>query len=139
MYKILDHYILLFKRKNFIFTCFIMVFFSTTAFAQRVTNIDKKGTERTTGNIVTESATAPTVPTPIQGDIWVDTTTNTTKFWDGNSWDSRSWSGGRVDWKERPRVSKAILRVRRGSNKRWRSLRLGPTPPLHSDAVSSLV
>ena len=87
MYKILDHYILLFKRKNFIFTCFIMVFFSTTAFAQRVTNIDKKGTERTTGNIVTESATAPTVPTPIQGDIWVDTTTNTTKFWDGNSWE----------------------------------------------------
>lgn len=62
---------------------------SNVVFAQRVTNINNKGTIFTTGNIVTESATAPTDPTdptPIQGDFWFDTTNNLLKVWDGTIW-----------------------------------------------------
>jgi|GEM_PF-4963844 len=63
-----------------------ILLFSTTVFAQRVTNINNKGTKLVTGNVVTESATAPTTPPPIQGDLWFDTTNNATKVWDGTAW-----------------------------------------------------
>ena len=65
----------------------ISLLFVSTAFAQRVTTINNKGTIQLAGNIVTEAVTAPTTPTPVQGDIWIDSTTNTTKFWDGDSWE----------------------------------------------------
>ena len=61
------------------------VLFATTAFAQRVTTINSKGTLFITGNVVTEAAAAPTIPTPIAGDIWFDTSTNTTKIWDATN------------------------------------------------------
>ena len=65
---------------------FAIVLCSNLGFAQRVTNIDHKGTKLTTGNTVTEAATAPTSPTPIEGDIWLDTTNNLTKIFDGTTW-----------------------------------------------------
>ena len=65
----------------------IPLLFATTAFAQRITTINNKGTKHISGNIVTEAATAPTTPTPIEGDIWINSTTNTTKFWGGDSWE----------------------------------------------------
>lgn len=68
----------------------VALLFSSTVVAQRVINIDDKGTKHSTGNIVTEGATAPTTPTPIEGDIWLDTTdpTNTLpNVWDGDSWE----------------------------------------------------
>ena len=64
----------------------ISLLFSSNLLAQRVTNIDHKGTKLTTGVVVTESTTAPTNPTPIQGDIWFDTTTGITKTYDGAAW-----------------------------------------------------
>lgn len=75
-------------------TLAVTLLFSSTVVAQRVTNIDAKGTKLTTGNIVTPGDTAPSptdpVP-PIQGDIWIDTTDATNiipKVWDGDSWES---------------------------------------------------
>ena len=68
----------------------ISFLFITTAFAQRVNTIDLKGTKSITGNLVTESNSAPTSPSPIQGDIWLDTTDSPNtipKLWDGNSWE----------------------------------------------------
>jgi len=56
------------------------------AFAQRTTTVDAKGTLKTSGNIVTESATAPTTPAPLQGDVWFDTTNNLVKVWEGSVW-----------------------------------------------------
>lgn len=80
------------KRSTYklLFALGITVLFSSLAFTQRVSIINEKGTKQVTGNVVTESATAPTTPSPIQGDIWLDTTDspNTTpKVWDGNSWE----------------------------------------------------
>jgi hypothetical protein len=65
---------------------FAIVLCSHIGYAQRVINIDHKGTKLTTGNTVTEAATAPTSPTPIEGDIWLDTTNNLTKIFDGTTW-----------------------------------------------------
>ena len=76
------------------FICVVIsLLFATSAFAQRVTNIDAKGTKHITGNIVTQDTTAPllTDPVPpIQGDIWLDTTDpiNAIPYvWDGDSWE----------------------------------------------------
>ena len=63
-------------------TLVLVMLFSSVAMAQRVNGINGKGTKFATGNVVTESAAAPMIPTPITGDIWFDTSTNTTKIWD---------------------------------------------------------
>jgi hypothetical protein len=65
---------------------FVILLCSNVGFAQRVTSIDHKGTKLTTGNTVTEAATAPTSPTPIQGDVWIDTTYGVTNVWGGSAW-----------------------------------------------------
>lgn len=88
MYKILTHKTQQIpKRTLVVFGLFLALLFSSVAFAQRTTTIDHKGTKLTTGNIVTETATAPTSPAPIQGDIWIDTTDGSKKVWDGNAWE----------------------------------------------------
>ena len=64
-----------------LFSCSLLL--SQHSVAQRATSIDSKGTRVTTGNVVTEAPTAPTTPTPIQGDVWFDTANNLVKVWDG--------------------------------------------------------
>ena len=88
MYTIIVNPTLILCKRRFLISCFLIVFFSTTIFGQRVTSIDNKGTKQIAGNLVTESAIAPIAPPPIQGDVWEDTTTNITKIWDGDSWES---------------------------------------------------
>ena len=57
----------------------------TLTFAQEFKVIDNKGTFRTvTFNNVTTATTAPT--SPVEGDVWFDTTTNNSKIHDGSSW-----------------------------------------------------
>ncbi|MDB9954495.1 hypothetical protein OAD49_02925, partial [Flavobacteriaceae bacterium] len=74
------------------FTCyyfFVLLLTAPTLWAQRTKVIDNKGTIKTLGNTVTTAATAPTSPTPIQGDIWYDTSLTSgayTKIWDGTAW-----------------------------------------------------
>ena len=54
--------------------------------AQEVRVIDGKGTvQLVTVNRVSSSAAAPVEP--VEGDVWFDTSTNTTKVYDGTSWD----------------------------------------------------
>jgi hypothetical protein len=62
-------------------------------FSQRTTVVDNKGTLISTGVTVTEAAAAPTSPAPIEGDVWIDTTSNLTKVYDGTSWkvDNKFW------------------------------------------------
>ena len=76
------------NTSKFLSRCSLLIalLFSTTIVAQRVSNINHKGTKLITGNIVTESATAPVTPAPIQGDLWFDTTNSATKVWDGTVW-----------------------------------------------------
>lgn len=66
----------------------VTLFFCTTVFAQRVSTRHSKGTKFTTSNVVNEGTSAPTSPTPIQGDVWYDTTDGLIKIWDGNIWKS---------------------------------------------------
>lgn len=75
-----------FSTRNAFALCLILVSFSTAVYAQRTTSIDAKGTLITNGNVVHEGTTAPTNPTPIQGDVWFDTTNNLIKTWDGSTW-----------------------------------------------------
>jgi len=81
MYKRLNFSKSLFTKQVFVgFALIVALLFSVTAFGQRVTTIDKKGTIITTGNIVTESATEPT--NPREGDVWFDTTSNISKIYE---------------------------------------------------------
>ena len=67
----------------------LLLLTAPTLWAQRTNVIDNKGTLKSIGNTVTTAATAPTSPTPIQGDIWFDTTLTggeRTKVWDGSAW-----------------------------------------------------
>lgn len=65
--------------------------------AQQVKVIDHKGTlKNVTSNKVTTSTTAPT--TPIESDIWFDTSTNGTKVWDGTSWKAILASSAQKLW-----------------------------------------
>ena len=64
-------------------TLVLVILFSSVAVAQRVSGINSKGTKFTTGNVITEGAAVPT--TPISGDIWFDTSTNSTKVYDASS------------------------------------------------------
>lgn len=58
---------------------------ATFGVAQELRVIDNKGTIRTvTSNNVTTATTAPT--SPVEGDVWFDTTTNNSKIYDGSSW-----------------------------------------------------
>lgn len=72
--------------RNIFAVCIMLFIASTTAYAQRLTTIDVKGTKHTTGNMVMEATTAPTTPTPIQGDVWFDMANNLVKTWDGSTW-----------------------------------------------------
>ena len=74
------------SKKATILLLFFLTLLSTTTYAQRVTTIDSKGTRMTTGNIISEGTTAPTNPTPIQGDVWFDTATNLIKTYNGSTW-----------------------------------------------------
>jgi hypothetical protein len=65
---------------------FAIVLCSHIGFAQRVTIIDEVGTKHTAGNTVTQAATAPVSPAPIQGDVWIDTTNGVTNVWNGSAW-----------------------------------------------------
>ncbi len=61
------------------------LFFIKNGIAQEFKVIDNKGTFRTiTSNSVTNSATAPS--SPVEGDLWFDTTNKLTKFYDGSNW-----------------------------------------------------
>lgn len=75
-----------FSPRNAFALCLILVSFSTAVYAQRTTSIDAKGTLITNGNVVHEGTTAPSNPTPMQGDVWFDTTNNLVKTWDGSTW-----------------------------------------------------
>lgn len=88
MYKIFTHNTAQQTPKHtlVVFGLLVTLLFSSMAFAQRVTTIDAKGTRLTTGNLVNEGTTAPTNPTPIQGDVWFDTTNNLVKTYDGSTW-----------------------------------------------------
>lgn len=63
--------------------CFLLLVHVSTA--QTVEVIDKKGTIKTIrNNQVTVAITEPN--TPIEGDIWIDTTSSITKIYDGSNW-----------------------------------------------------
>jgi len=81
------------SKKMFLAVLVIATSVGSVAFAQRTMVVDAKGTLTTTGNIVTESATAPTTPAPIQGDVWFDTTNNLVKVWEGSVWKTVSTPG----------------------------------------------
>ena len=81
------------SKKMFLAVLVIATSVGSVAFAQRTMVVDAKGTLTTTGNIVTESATAPTTPAPIQGDVWFDITNNLVKVWEGSVWKTVSTPG----------------------------------------------
>ena len=65
-----------------IIVCFLIGL--SNAYAQEVNVIDHKGTKNiVNNNSVTTALTAPTAP--LEGDVWFDTTTNTTKIWDADA------------------------------------------------------
>ncbi|MBI5743146.1 MAG: hypothetical protein HY952_01220 [Elusimicrobia bacterium] len=45
------------------------------------------------GKRYTTASSAPSSPTPVSGDLWMDTVTNTLKFWNGSVWMLTSGSG----------------------------------------------
>ena len=64
-------------KKLSIIVCFLIGL--SNAYAQEVMVVDQKGTKNiVNNNSVTTALTAPT--TPVEGDVWLDTTTNTTKL-----------------------------------------------------------
>ena len=64
---------------------FLLVCFSVALWSQEVTVIDHKGTKiRVTSNSVTTSPTA--TATPVVGDIWFNTSSNTAEVYDGSQW-----------------------------------------------------
>lgn len=63
----------------------LVMLLANVGYAQETTVIDRKGTLKTvTSNTVTTATTAPS--TPVDGDVWFDTTENITKVWDGATW-----------------------------------------------------
>ena len=75
------------KGKILNVVCFLLCLYGAALTAQEVRVIDNKGTIQTvTVNNVTEAATEPT--TPVEGDVWFDTTTNISKIYDT---DTTSW------------------------------------------------
>lgn len=63
----------------------LLLLCNAMAYAQDFKVIDNKGTFRNiTRNDVTTATTAPT--SPVEGDVWFDTTTNNSKIYDGSSW-----------------------------------------------------
>jgi len=85
------------KSRYHIVSVLILGFLSLHAQAQLVRVIDNKGTiANVRNNQVTTAAAAPT--SPLEGDIWFDTTTNTKKVWDGvTTWkEIDSWLGNKT-------------------------------------------
>ena len=73
------------KSRCYIISSLLLVLFSFEAQAQLVRVIDNKGTmANVRNNQVTTALTAPT--TPLEGDIWFDSTTAISKVWDGTIW-----------------------------------------------------
>ena len=70
----------------------LIMLVSCFAFGQgRVNVVDNKGTMSKTGVEIITSTSAPTVPTPIKGDLWVDNSNSSGfnkvfKVYDGTSW-----------------------------------------------------
>lgn len=63
------------------------MFYFVDANAQLVRVIDNKGTiQNINNNSVTTAATAPTSPTPVEGDVWFDISNDLTMIYDGVSW-----------------------------------------------------
>lgn len=78
--------IILFKKLFFIF---FVLFIHIHTYAQRETVTDNKGNIISIrNNVVTTSATEPavTLTSPVENDVWFDTTTNLTKIYDGTNW-----------------------------------------------------
>ncbi len=66
-------------------TLLLVLSFSGVLHAQNVKVIDNKGTiKKIRNNQVKTASTAPT--TPLEGDVWFDTTTNISKIYDGTQW-----------------------------------------------------
>lgn len=73
------------KSRCYIISSFLLVLLSFDAQAQLIRVIDNKGTiANVRNNQVTTALTAPT--TPLEGDIWFDSTTAISKVWDGTTW-----------------------------------------------------
>ncbi len=70
----------------------LIMLVSCFAFGQgRVNVVDNKGTMSKTGVEIINSVSAPTVPTPIKGDLWVDSSKSSGfnkvfKVYDGTNW-----------------------------------------------------
>ena len=72
------------KTKSLLFLVLLWCFFISTTFAQVVKTIDKKGTIiEVRNNQVTTALIAPL--TPLENDIWIDTTTNTVQIWENGT------------------------------------------------------
>jgi hypothetical protein len=73
------------KSRCYIISSLLLVLLCFEAQAQLVRVIDNKGTiANVRNNQVTTALTAPT--TPLEGDIWFDSTTAISKVWDGTTW-----------------------------------------------------
>lgn len=72
------------KSKKFFIVLFVL-FAQVLANAQEESVIDNKGTIiKIRNNVVTTSATSPS--SPLQNDVWFDTTAEVTKVFDGSAW-----------------------------------------------------
>lgn len=72
-----------------LFFGFSLLLLHIHSYSQEETVIDNKGNIITVrNNVVTTSATAPavTLTSPVENDVWFDTTTNLTKIYDGTNW-----------------------------------------------------
>lgn len=75
------------KFRRYFITALVLGLLCLQSHAQVVRVVGNKGTINEVGNnSVTTALTAPT--TPVEGDVWFDTTTNTTKIWDA---DANEW------------------------------------------------
>ena len=72
------------KGQTGLWLALLGLLFSSMLCAQRVNVIDQKGTKASTGVEFTESATEPA--SPIEGDLWKNTTDGLLYVFDGISW-----------------------------------------------------
>ena len=69
----------------YIVISWVLIVFSININAQEVKVVDNKGTiQSVNNNTVTTASTAPT--SPVEGDVWFDTTTNVANIWNGSIW-----------------------------------------------------
>lgn len=70
--------------------------FTNSTFTGTTTGVNWSG--NLNGIRYTVSATAPTSPTPVTNDIWIDTTNLLLKRYNGTTWDTIGGGGGTPDW-----------------------------------------